>query len=311
MDARQKQISEYRSYPRGYYHLCTDGWSGGNLFNTIGQFAFGMCTIALLTLKYGVQIIAFELMPNHIHIAVCGTGEQCLSCFYFIMERTKKRLKEDGYPLPPDSYWFSLVPVEDRFALRDLVVYLARNKYEKGDCTPMGHLWGTGYLVYNQFAEYISGIKVKDMKVRDVEKFVGSRIKIPADWELHPKLGILPGCFVRTDKILDLFPAVKDYMSALVKEYEAVVRISRSVGESVTWSFQEAKDITIRQLNKDYPGLSLGTLTTEQKGELAVKVIANYDVTPSHLARIMGLQEYVIKQFLNSKDYGRRKKSGI
>ena len=311
MDSRQKQILEYRSYPNGYYHLCTDGWSGGNLFNTIGQFAFGMCTIALLTLKFGVKIISFELMPNHIHIAICGTGEQCLDSFFFIMERIRKRLKEDGNLVPPDSYWFKLVPVENRSALKDLIVYLARNKYEKGECTPVGHLWGTGYLVYNQFADFIRGTKVKDMKVRDIEKIVGSRIKLPSDWEIHPQLGILPASFVRTDKVLDLFPTVKDYMAALVKEYEADVKISKTVGESVTWSFQEAKDITLRQLNDDYPGFSADKLTTEQKGELAVKVNAHYDITPYHLARVLGVQEYVIKQFLNSKDYGRRKKPGI
>jgi hypothetical protein len=42
-----------------------------------------------------------------------------------------------------------------------------------------------------------------------------------------------------------------------------------------------------------------------------VKVNAHYDITPYHLARVLGVQEYVIKQFLNSKDFGRRKKPGI
>jgi hypothetical protein len=48
MDSRQKQILEYRSYPRGYYHLCTDGLKGGLIFNNDKQYAFGMFLMGII-----------------------------------------------------------------------------------------------------------------------------------------------------------------------------------------------------------------------------------------------------------------------
>ena len=69
-------MDEYRSLPKGYYHLCTDGWKDGKLFHTDEQYANGMNTMALIKVKYQVRIYAFELMKNHMHSILAGTGEQ-------------------------------------------------------------------------------------------------------------------------------------------------------------------------------------------------------------------------------------------
>ena len=57
----------------GYYHFCTDGWKAGNIFNTVGQYAYGMILIGLITLLYGVKVYEFILMPNHIHMIIRKT----------------------------------------------------------------------------------------------------------------------------------------------------------------------------------------------------------------------------------------------
>lgn len=307
MNAKQKQILEYRSLPKGYYHFCTDGKFGGRLFHNNQEYAYGMCTIALLTLKYDVQIISFELMPNHIHIIIYGSGAECLDCFYYIVERVNNKLKADGMPTLPDNYWFKLIPVKDKLSLRKLVIYLARNKYETGSCTPQGHLWGTGYLVYNQFTKYIRGKKVKDMSVRAVRKITGSHITLPPEWEIHPELGILPSSFVRTDIVYELFPSVKDYVTSLVKDYESSASIAESVGEEIEWGKPEIRDIVSQVMLVEYPGKTISFLSKEQKGRLAVQLVSKYHIKTEALADVLGLPDYVIKQFLNSKDYGIRK----
>lgn len=306
MDARQKQILEYRSFKKGYYHLCTDGKTG-KLFYTIEQYAYIMCSVALLTIKYGVQIYSFELMPTHIHIILSGTGAQSLECFFFLIERIRKRLKSDGYPVPPDSYWFKLIPITDKDSLRRHIVYLARNRYERGDCTPVGHMWGTGYLVYNQLADLLEGTKIKDIPVRKVKQLTGTFMKLPPDWEIHPVLGILPRCFVNTSKVLELFPSVKDYMTAMIKDYESYVKIAASLDEDVQWDPSEVKDIVNRMLMEDYRTTLLRNLTNEQKGIVAVKANEKYGIPIKLLAHTLFVPEHIIVQMINSKDYGTKR----
>ena len=103
MDAIQKQTQFFRSLPLGYYHLCSDGWQKGKLFHTDEQYAFGVSGLALSTLIHGVKIYAYELMPNHFHILLCATGEQCLSLFFYVIRRINKKLKEAGFPCLPDD----------------------------------------------------------------------------------------------------------------------------------------------------------------------------------------------------------------
>ena len=304
MDARQKQINEYRSLPKGYYHLCTDG-KKGLLFYTTEQYAFTMCSIALITLKFNVKVYACEVMPTHVHILLSGTGEQCVECYKFIIARIRKKLKDDRYPLPPDDYWFKLRSVNNTESFKKLVVYLARNMYEKGDCTPMGHMWGSGYLLYNQFAALITGTKVCEMSARQVARITGTTMDLPPDWEIHPVLGILPRCFISTDKVYELFPTAKEYVTAMVKDYESFVRIAASVDEEITFNLGEAKDI-VSTISWDlFPTVRFRDLTSEQKGQLAVKANADYGLSAKLLAQALYIPEYVITQLINSKDYGK------
>jgi len=308
MDSIQRQKQAYRSLPLGYYHLCSDGWQTGKLFHTDEQFAFGVAGLAISTLRFGVKIYAYELMPNHFHILLSATGSQCLDIFFTLVRRINKRLRDDGFPCLPEDYWFKLVPVETKEQMRDLLVYLARNKYEKGICTPFGHMWGTGYLVYNQIAQLISGTKVKDIPIRDVERLVGSRMPLPDDWEIHPLLGVLPKRFVYTDKVLELFPSVKEYVTRVVKQYESLVKIAETVGESVEWSEPEAKDLLFKLCDNLFPGKHLHELTADEKGRIAVRADHLYHLPLPLLSQLLKLPEYVVRQFLQSKDYGLRKR---
>lgn len=303
-----KQLNLYRSLPLGDYHLCTDGWAEGNLFHTREQYAFGMATVALMTLKFGIKICSFELMPNHIHMVLTATGQQCLDCYYYLVQRTNKRLKADGYPPLPPDYGFKLIPIEDEHSLRRHIVYLMRNKYEKGVCTPCGHMWGTGYLAYNQLTELITGTKVKDLKVRALERRIGSRIPLPEEWIVHPVVGILPSNYIDLERIKKVFPTVKDFMTSMVKDYESYVRISESTGETVEWSETEVKDVLARLCDQLFPQKRLYQLGAEEKCRLAVQADDKYHIPAHLLARTLYISEYIIRQMLASKDYGIRKK---
>ena len=310
MTLRQKAAAAYREQPKAYYHLCTDGWQNGKLFHTREQYALGMSTIALTTLKFNVRIYAFELMPNHIHVILSATGAQCLDCFYFIFRRVNKRLQADGYPPLPEDYWFKLIEVPHREAMKSQLAYLARNPYEKGRCTPMGHRWGTGYLLYNELTEHIRGQRVGDLPVRTVERMVESRMHLPPDWEIHPDLGILPFNFVDQQKLQSLFPVVKEFMTRMVKDYESYALLSRSLGEEIEWSIHEVREIVEKYLKNTFPGQSMDQLTREELCRMAAALNKRYQISPELLSNVIPAPVKVLSQAIRSKDYGYRHASG-
>ena len=143
MDNRKKR-DDIRSMGKGYYHFCTDGLKGGKLFYTSAQFAYGMILIGLITLKFNIKVYAFVLMPNHIHIILSGTGENCLKAFDYLRKKISIRLIHDEYPPLLPDYGFVLVPITDPRRMKSEIAYVLRNPLEKNISIPYGYPWGSG-----------------------------------------------------------------------------------------------------------------------------------------------------------------------
>lgn len=200
----RKQREEYRKMGKGYYHLVTDGWKDGCIFNNIAQFTYGMMLIGLITLRYSIVIYDFTLMPNHIHIILSGTGNDAVEAFLYLKRKLNLRLVADHYNPLPEDYGFKLIPIEDKAQMKELIIYLDRNHYEKEFAVPGGYPWGSGYLHYSLFADLLHGKRVSELRSKELEALTGCRIELPAHWEIHPVLGLLPKSFVNTRLVRQL-----------------------------------------------------------------------------------------------------------
>ena len=298
---------EYQKYPHGYYHLCTDGWQGGNLFNRVEQFVWGMATMALVALKFKVVIYSFELMSNHIHIILSATGEVCVELFDFIVRRIRKRLRADGDPQFPDDYGFKLVPIESPEALLRQFLYTARNPYERGYSVPGGYMWGSDYLVFNQIGQSVQGDRVDSLPVKKVWELIGSREKLPGRWEVHPEFGVLPRNYVRFRKVEEMFGSPKEYVTRLVKDYESLVYAAKELGEDGCLTVEEEKELVRNEVTRLFQGRDIGELSTEEKYRMVTSLCVGLHLSEEGVAKGLGLPERVVRQVLTSKDFGVRR----
>lgn len=290
--------------PLGNYHLCFERLEARSMFHSKEDNRLGMASIALAHLKFGLGVYVFELMLNHLHAIVRGTGEQCARSFSFIKRRISEQLVKNGYPPLPDDYGFKLIPIPDDEALKAQILYSLRNPYEKNLCIPGGHLWGSGYLIFNELGDQIRGKKVSQMHVAEVRRLIGSNEKLPDDWEIHPELGVLPRNFVMVEEVEKLFSSPKEYLTRLVKEYEAVVKIARTLDEEVDFSDTEVRDIVNAELRNSYPGRLYKNISPEEKCKVAVRLNEMMGLTVPQLSKALYLSELTISQALRSKDYG-------
>ena len=68
MDEKQKRRALYRSFKRGYYHLCTDGLKDARLFYDESEYVNAVNSISLLDLLFPVKVHEYEVMRNHLHL---------------------------------------------------------------------------------------------------------------------------------------------------------------------------------------------------------------------------------------------------
>lgn len=295
---------QYNDMPLGCYHLCFERLEGRNIFTCDQDYRMGMAGVALSTIKYGVDVFAFELMPNHLHDILRGTGAQCMQVFSFMKRRLSEQMIKNGLPPLPESYGCKLTPILDENSLKDQILYTARNPYEKDFCAPGGHLWGSSYLYFNQFANIIRGEKVSSLSQAKVRALTGSKELLPPDWEIHPILGVLPRCFVKAKEVMRLFGSAKEFHTRLVKEYETAVKIARELDEEVLFSTNEIRDIANTELRNAYPGRLFKSLSKEEKCRVAVSLNDRLGLTPLQLSQAMYMSELTISQAIRSKDYG-------
>ena len=301
---RRKERDEYRSWPKGYYHLSTDGWKEGRLFHNVGQYAYGMIVLGLLTLLFDVKIYACSLMPNHVHIIVSGTGGDILKAFDYMRRQISSRLVKDRYPPLPEDYWFKLVPIDDEEQMRNNFIYVDRNPHEKQICVPAGYPWGSNSLHFTLYGTLMKGRRADTFSKRELMKLACTEKPIPPDWEFHPELGLLPKCFVDNRLFHKLFKNPKEYESRLVKDYEAFVQVARTLNETPDYSAEDYAVIVNQLLQAEYKGRRLYQLSPDEKGKMVVSLANRYGMSAEQIALALKMSLHLVQQFLRAKDYG-------
>ena len=306
MTRKEKERELYRGLKHAYYHLSSDGLKQGRLFNTTAQYAFGMTLIGLISLRFGLVIYSFSLMPNHLHVLLSGTGAACTDAFDYLKRKITARLVQDGYPPLPDDYWFKLTHIETPEQMKTNFVYIDRNAYELQYCIPSGHIWSSCYLYYSKISDLLLSSPADSLSKRQLEQWTGSRISIPKTWQFHPVYGLLPGSFIEKTLFYKLFPTPKEYLTRLVKDYEAFIKLADTLGETFIYSKEETEDLLQKLVSELYPGRWLKQLTGNEKARLVQIMVNQYKIPPADTAQSLNMPERLVSQILRSKDYGHR-----
>jgi len=304
MDARQKRRALYKTWKRGYYHLCTDGWKGGRICHDEREYVFVVNSISLLNLLFSVTVHAYEVMRNHLHLLLSGSGADCVAAFDYLRKRIDKMLREDGHPPLPEDYDFRLIPVEDEEQMRKNFIYIARNASMVQNIRPGGYLFGSSMVFYTDVPTLFGTVRAGDLSVRELIRMFRSNLPIPPERPIHPALGMaLPQGFVDPAVLYKVFPSAREYETRLVKDYEAFVEIAEQAGEDILFSIEEARDIVNLELMKT--GRRLSDLSSDDRCFLAVQLNKQFKLDAATLSRSLFVPAHVVSQVLRSKQYNK------
>ena len=229
-----------------------------------------------------------------------------LGAFDYLKKKVNIMLRKDGYPPLPKDYWFKLTPIETEEQMRINILYVARNPYEKQFSVPGGYPWGSAWLHHSPLGKMVKGTRADAVSKRELERLCGTRTPIPPHWEFHPRLGLLPLSFVNEKLFYKLFPSPKKYETRLIKEYEAFVKLGKDLNEDVEFSREEILDILSQVLRDSFSGKRFKDLSGEESGRLCQQLNERFCLSAEQIASAIGIQEYVVRQLLNSKEFGKR-----
>ena len=299
MDRRQKRRAEYKTWKKGYYHLCTDG-KKGIICHTEAEYVYLVNTISLLNLLFPVTVHVYEVMRSHLHLLISGKGAACVAAFDYIRRRINKRLREDGYPPLPADYDFRLIPIEDENQMRNNAIYIARNASQVMNIRPGSYLFGSTMVLYADVSRLFETVRAGDLSVRTLRKMFNTMLSIPPDRPIHPGLGMaLPQGFVDMGVLYKIFPSATEFETRLVKDYEAFVEIADKVGEEIVFTVEEARNMVDMELMK--AGRLLTNLSSEEKCQLAIALNRRFQLDALTLSRVLYIPARIISQALKGK----------
>ena len=303
MDKRQKRRAEYKTWKKGYYHLCTDGMKG-IICHDEAEYVYLVNTISLLNLLFPVTVHVYEVMRSHLHLLLSGRGAVCVAVFDYIKRRINKRLREDGHPPLPKDYDFRLIPIEDEEQMRYNAIYMARNASQVMNIRPGSYLFGSTMAFYSDVVRLFETVRAGDLPVRTLRKMFNTLLSIPPERPIHPGLGMaLPQGFVDTGVLIKIFPSATEFETRLVKDYEAFVEIADKVGEEIVFTMEETRNIVDMELMK--AGRRLADLSTDERCQMAVDLNRRFRLDALTLSRVLFIPARVISQALKSKRYGK------
>ena len=303
MDKRQKERALYKSWKKGYYHLCTDGKKATICYDE-EEYVNAVNAISILDLLFPVKVHSYEVMRSHIHLLLSGSGAACVAVFDYLTKRINKRLCEDGHPRLPDNYGFRLIPVESEGQMCNNYVYIGRNASEVKNIRPGTYLWGSSYIFYSELPRLMEGVRAGTFSVHELRQMFRTHRPIPKDRLIHPGLKMaLPQSFVDTRVFYKVFPTATEYETRLVKDYESFVEIADLVGEDVNFTMAEAVDIVDQEMKR--AGLQLENMTRDERCRLAVQFHRKFRLDALTLSEGLLLPVHIVTQALQSKRYGK------
>lgn len=260
------------------------------LFKDFEDFIVGMNYLAVLSFKYGIIVLAFILMSNHVHLVAIGRRDDIetfvtmwkslyskyLAAKYGVRDFLR-RLEVDIRPVPEESE-----------ALERAVAYVQMNCVAANICTsPYEYPWGTGSTFFKVKEE--KGMRLGDFSARARYKLLHCKTDVPSDWKVCEEGYVLPSSYVDVDRVELLFRTPKRMNYFLQSSSKAKQRM-----ETIEDGLPAFRDQVISAALPDlcrslFGKVSVKELSDNQLIELLRQLRFRFASNVNQIARVVGL----------------------
>jgi len=276
-----------------YWHLYTPGQYQQIIFATDEDFVYGMNLIARCALtSTEIRIYVHTLMNNHLHIILSGRKEACIGFFGRIRNHLITYFYKRERVVDLSGFHCSLAPIPDLRAMRNEIVYVARNGYlVRKECTPFTYLWGSGWAYFNDLRGDAPRIEYDKLTIREKRVLCKSKdIELPKGVKICKGM-IDPLCYVSISEGESFFREAHHYFNLLSKNWEAYSEIARQIGENLMVTDQELYSAVVARSLREFNQKRLSLLTVEQKRKMAAIMREDFNASPRQISNILNIKE--------------------
>ena len=161
------------------------------------DFIIGMNYVAVLANEYGITVLAFILMSNHVHFLLVCTREEA-EHFISELKRRYSVYLQHKYKifngLRRNKVDIREIP-DNPEAIAWTVAYIIDNSVVANICShPSQYPWGTGNAYFNR--QVLDGVQAASLSGRKRISLLHSRVPVPGEWRICSQGYIDPRSYV-------------------------------------------------------------------------------------------------------------------
>lgn len=250
------------------------------IFKSEKDFVYGMNGVAVLALMYGLKILAFCLMDNHLHFVVKGGRDECLRFIKYY----KRRLSSLADMTMADE---CLKEICDEEYLRRVIAYVLRNPMSAGlNVLPVTYRWSSGALYFNSMYSSLEMKSVSDISRRMLRKILASRVVLPETYRLTREMYVDPACYVCYKEVETLFRYPARMMFYLSRNEDMDMELESGLLVMQRYGDKELHGALERMCREMFRSDSPNSLCVEDRYRLAAGLRKKYGLSISQLARL-------------------------
>jgi len=276
-----------RVMKRGFWLITTEHLEDRLWFRDEEDFKAGMNFIAIVAYALKIDVLAFILMSNHIHLVLYCTRDQALA-FINLLKKYYGQYYSGKYDsnelLRRNAVDIRPLRADDE-SLERGIAYVHMNSVAANICsTPFTYPWGSGGCFFNPSP--LKGSKVEEMSKRSLKRLLHSNKPLPPAAVIDDGY-VLPKSYVNVALVESVFRTPKRMNYFLNTSSKARRRLE--MGELPSFRDQIITTAIPDLCNTLFQKKHLSELSREELCELARQIRYRFSSDPHQIARVVGL----------------------
>ena len=290
MKGKMKQPNTMTSRSKAYWLVTTEHLKKGLWFRDDEDYRVGMNYVAIASFVYGVMVLAFVLMSNHVHVVLyCTEAEARAFINEFKADCSRHLALKYGVRdlLRRNRVVIERISPDDESFERALA-YVQMNPPAANICLyPSNYPWGTGGVFYN--GRQVKGTRLGDLSRHAIRKRLRTKRSLPADWILGEDGYILPESYVPVDLVESIFKTPKR-MDFFLRNSSKAKRRQEFQGSDLPSFRDQVLYAAIPDLCQSMFGcIGISDLDTKQTTELVRQLRRRFSADVRQIARVASL----------------------
>ena len=280
---------------RGFWLITTEHLENRLWFKDDEDFRAGMNYVAVLAVSLDVDVLAYNLMSNHVHFVTECTWKEAhsfinefkrlYSQYYSKKYQSRELLRRNG---------IDIRPLDDPESVEKGIAYTLMNPVAANICiTPSGYPWGSGACYFNLSAA--KGTPAHMYSGRARIKMLHSKKPVPASLLFDENGCVIPSSFINVKLVESIFRSAKRMDYFLWSSSKA--RLEKGLP-----AFRDQSILSvIPDLCKSiFRKNKLEELTKEELGKLLKEIRYRFSSEPKQIARVTSLPYETVSSLLDS-----------